>query len=125
MELSIFLAKLFGLYSLIVALILLARGDRFEQAINSFMSSQGLIVFSGFIALAAGLAMAISHSIWEWSFRGVITIIGYLLILQAIVRISFPQKLQDLWREIYPKFHWWMFAIWIILGAYLTYYGFR
>ncbi|HEX2579236.1 MAG TPA: hypothetical protein VHK67_02405, partial [Rhabdochlamydiaceae bacterium] len=73
MELSVFLAKLLGVYMLIVAVELILRRHEFEGAVRDFASSKGLIVFSGSVSLILGLAVAIGHPIYEFNFRGLIT----------------------------------------------------
>ena len=47
MELSIFLAKLLGIYSLIVGVDLLLRRHELAGAVKDFASSKGLLVLSG------------------------------------------------------------------------------
>ncbi len=124
MDLSLFLAKLLGLYLLIVALDLLLRRKELESAVKDFASSKGLLVFSGSISLVLGLAIAIGHPIFELSWRGLITLFGYLLILKGVMRMAFPSHLQKKIVFLFQKRYWIMFFILIILGIYLTYSGF-
>jgi hypothetical protein len=124
MALSIFLAKLIGLYLLIIALVLLVRRGEAEGAVQDFATSKGLLFCSGATSLLLGLAVAIGHPIYELNWRGLITLIGYLLILRGLVRTVFPSALQ---KKIYPFFHkryWILCSILVILGIYLTYSGF-
>lgn len=60
MDLSMFWAKLLGLYSLIIAFELLVRKHEIEKAVKDFASSKGLLMFSGSISLLLGLALVIS-----------------------------------------------------------------
>ena len=125
MELSMFLAKLLGLYMLIVAVELMARRHEFEGAVRDFASSKGLIVFSGSVSLILGLAIAIGHPIYEFNFRGLITLIGYLLILRGMWRMAFPSRLQ---KKMFACFHQGYkecVIILVIIGIYLTYTGFQ
>lgn len=124
MGLSIFLAKLIGLYLLIVAAIWIFRKDQFDKSIRDIASSRGLIVLSGVMSLLSGLAIAIGHSIWQFSWIGLITLLGYLMIIQGVVRLIFPEKLQTHMLEIMDKGYWAFIAIMIILGGFLTYSGF-
>ena len=90
MQLSVFLAKLLGLYLLVVALLWAVRGDVISASIREFFDSRPMMFLSGLLALAVGLAMAISHSVWELNWRGLITLFGYLSIAKGIARIGFP-----------------------------------
>jgi|GEM_PF-828929 len=125
MELSLFLAKLLGVYMLIVAAELILRRHEFEGAVRDFAASKGLIVFSGSVSLMLGLAVAIGHPIYEFNFRGLITLIGYILILRGIWRMAFPSRLQKRMATCFHQGYRECLIILIILGIYLTYTGFN
>ena len=91
MELSLFLAELLGIYLLIVAVLWAARGAVISDAIEELFAIRPMLFLSGLLPLAIGIAMAISHSVWELSWRGLITLFGYVSIGKGIVRISFPE----------------------------------
>ena len=124
MELSIFLAKLLGLYMLIVAAEMLIRKHEFESAVRDFASSKGLILFSGSLSLIVGLAVAIGHPVFEMGFRGLITLLGYLMILRGIWRMACPSRFQENVVACFHKRYLWIVIILIILGAYLAYAGY-
>ncbi len=124
MVLSIFLAKLLGLYLLIVAADLLLRRRELEGAVKDFASSKGLLVFSGSISLLLGLAIVIAHPIWESSWRGLITLIGYLILLRGIARIAFPTSIQKRIVSFFKRRYWTIFSVLLVLGIYLAYSGF-
>ncbi len=125
MELSLFLAKLLGIYMLIVSVELMARRREFEGAVRDFASSKGLIVFSGSVSLILGLAVAIGHPVYEWDFRGLITLLGYIMILRGLWRMAFPSRLQKKMVDCFHKGYKEILIILIILGIYLTYSGFN
>jgi hypothetical protein len=124
MELSLFLAKLLGVYMLIVSVELMARRREFEGAVRDFASSRGLIVFSGSVSLILGLAIAIGHPVYEFNFRGLITLLGYLLILRGMWRMAFPSRLQKKMADCFHQGYKEILIILIVLGIYLTYSGF-
>lgn len=125
MELSIFLAKLMGIYLLIIAADLLIRGREFEGAVKDFARSKGLLFFSGSLSLLFGLAIAIGHPVCSHDWRGLITLIGYLLILRGVMRVAFPSYLQKILVSVFRKGYWVIFLIVLIIGLYLTYMGFN
>lgn len=124
MDVSIFIAKLMGIYMLIVAAIWIFRKDQVEATIKEVLSSNGLLALSGVISLVLGLAIAIGHPIWEWNWRGLITVIGYLSILKGIMRLAFPAQIQQRVLNVVSQGYWFVIALVIVLGAYLTYSGF-
>ena len=125
MELSIFLAKLFGIYALIVALLWAVRGNEFSKIIEEFFANRSLVFLSGLFSLAIGIAMAIGHSVWELNWRGLITLIGYLSIAKGIARMGFPEVPKKAAGFLLKDTRVW---IWIgltfVLGGYLTWVGF-
>ena len=125
MELSLFLAKLFGIYLLIVAALWALRGEAISKVIEEFFASRPMLFLSGLLALAAGIAMAIGHSIWEMSWRGLITTIGYLSIAKGIVRIGFPEVPRKAAGFLQNGLARWIWTgLTLVLGGYLTWVGF-
>lgn len=124
MELSLFLAKLIGIYLLIVAADLLLRRHELEGAVKDFASSKGLLVLSGSLSLLFGLAIVIAHPVYEMSWRGLITLLGYLLIVRGCMRFAFPSHIQKKLVSLFHRGYRIIFVILLILGIYLTYSGF-
>ena len=124
MDLSILLAKLLGIYMLIIAALWILRKDQMDALIKDFISSKGLIAFSGSMTILLGLSIAIEHPIWQLNWRGLITLLGYIMIFRGIMRFAFAEKVQQNALKIISKGYWIMIAVLIVLGGFLTYCGF-
>jgi hypothetical protein len=124
MELSIFLAKLLGIYMLLIAAIWIIWKDRFNESIKEIVESKGLIAFSGTMNILLGLAIAIGHPIWHLNWIGLITLLGYLMIIKGILRLLFADKGKKFLPKILTTGYWPIIAILIILGGFLTVSGF-
>ena len=124
MMVSAFLAKLLGIYFLICGLIMIFRKRQVESTGKELASSKSALAVSAEFSLIFGLVIAIDHSIWQWSWRGLITLIGYLLILRGIVRFAFPAQVKKMATRVLDKSYWLAVLITLILGLYLTYCGF-
>ena len=126
MELSIFLAKLFGLYFLIAGGIVMLRQKSFMPIVTEFFGSKPLIMLVGAVELIAGLAIAIAHPYTTPDWRGVITLIGYWMIVESIVYLSSPYtKLHKLLRNFNtPTWYTSGGLVAVVLGAYLAGKGF-
>jgi len=124
-KLSLFLAKLFGIYLLLVGVLWAVRGDVISEVLEDFFASRPMLFLSGLLALAIGIAMAISHSIWELNWRGLITLIGYLSIAKGIARVGFPEVTQRAAGFLLKDTRSWIWiSIVLVLGGYLTWVGF-
>jgi hypothetical protein len=124
MELSLFLAKVLGLYMVIVAIIFLVRKQQFENVIYGMLGDSGLLAFAGALNLISGLAIVIGHPVGEVSWRGLITFLGYVMIVKGIARLAFPRETGNFDRMVIQKGYWVMFFVIAIIGVYLTYNGF-
>lgn len=123
MDLSIFLARFLGFYFLIVAVIGLIRKKQFETLLIDTVSSKSLLAFTGILSLLFGLAIAIAHPVWEWNWRGLITLLAYLSIVKGVIRLAFPSEAHEWILKWVHKGYWTMIAILAVLGLYLAYYG--
>ncbi len=124
MALSIFLAKLMGIYFIIIALDLILRRNEVEAATKSFASSTGLLVHSGSLSLLCGLAVVLLHPIYQSDWQGLITIIGWLLLLRGVLRVAFPSHVQKTLPHFCTHWYWVILVITAVLGLFLTYCGF-
>ena len=78
MELSVFLAKVLGLYLVIVAPAALLNRKHFPRLIKEFSDSLAMVVLSGFVALVLGLLLVVSHNVWTADWRVIITLLGWV-----------------------------------------------
>lgn len=124
MDISVFLAKLMGLYFLILGLLSVFRNRQIKIMGKEIASSPMTLAVSAEISLLFGLVIAIDHSIWEVSWKGLITLLGYLMILRGIQRFAFPQSIKKWVAKMTDKSYWLCVIIMLIIGVYLTYCGF-
>ncbi len=124
MELSLFLAKLLGVYLLIIAADMLFRKSELEKAVKDFASSKGLLLLSGSSSLFVGLAIIFAHPVYAKSWQGLVTLLGYLLVVRGMMRFAFPSLVQKKISGIFHKRYWIIFFAFLIVGFYLAYMGF-
>lgn len=124
MELSLFLAKLLGVYMLIIAALWVCCKKQLEATRRDVFSTPGLLALTGVFSLLLGLAIVIGHPVWEASWRGVITLIGAIAIFKGIMRLAFPKVAEKVITSSFQKGYWALFIVILLLGLYLTYHGF-
>ncbi len=126
MELSIFLARVFGLYLVIAGFLYFTRRHFIEKAISEFYDHNALILTTGVINLIIGLLIVVGHNVWTWSWVVVITILGYLTLIKGLVRLFAPDggdkkialKLSKKTPSIFVG------IVCLIIGFFLVYEGF-
>jgi hypothetical protein len=119
------IAKFLGLYMLLMAFIWLTRKKQFEGSILSAIRTDGTWAISGGINMIVGLIVLLFNHIWEFSWLGLITLIGYLSIIQGMLRLGFPDETRKMIVNSIQKYHWVWIAFLVVIGGFLTYHGFQ
>jgi len=125
---TIFLSRLLGLYSLVIGLAMFAHRQATLETIKAMMHNGPAMYISGVIALAAGLAMVLGHNVWRGGVLPVVvTLVGWLSLIKGVSILFLSAQFEEgtfLGGYIEHRFYL-NAAIAIIVGAYLTYAGFR
>jgi len=126
METSIFLAKLIGPMMLIAGLFVALNPARIKRIGREFLDSEALIFLSGVLTLPVGLAIVVTHNVWQADWRVVITIFGWIAIVAGIARLAFPDAIKKVGEVMLDKTSMTALpgALMVILGGYLSYHGY-
>lgn len=125
MELSLFLAKVIGLFLVLAATTLLV-SKKNVNLLFSLYSHPGAVYLTGFLETVLGIALILVHNVWVLDFRIIITLIGWILLVRGIGRILFPSRVTQMLKK-FKKMQSIMTPLLIfvfLIGAYLAYMGF-
>jgi len=78
LETSIFLAKLLGLYGVIVAGGVLLNRKAYQRVVEDLTKNSVLVYLAGIFALIFGLLIISFHNVWVLDWPVLITVIGCL-----------------------------------------------
>lgn len=125
MEISIFLAKVIGVYLIVIGLLVLMIQKDFIVVISQIKEKADFIIF-GFIITLLGLLMLVSHNLWNNAHQVVISIIGWVVFIKGLIILFFPRKFFDDLIVLVnkPIFYNLGGIISILIGLWLTYFGF-
>jgi len=126
MENTLFLAQLLGSFSIILAVAVILRRKLVVHVVGDFLSNRTLAFVVGVMEVAAGLALIIKHSAWNGALETVISMFGWLLLLEGIFYL-FATKgiLKKLIKALDNASAYYFFAmLYLVLGMYLAYVGF-
>jgi len=125
MDISVFLAKVLGLYLLIMSVAMFSNMKRFKSIMNEGNNIYFLFV-TGAMAIIMGILLVVSHNIWVADYRGLITLIGWLTLIKGTVRLVFPDYALKMIKQCTQSSQAYYITdlIVFILGVYLTYMGF-
>ena len=123
---ELFIAKVIGLYFLIMGVLVILRRSAVMPAIADLAKNRGLVLALGAIELAAGLSLVVAYPVVGYSMTGLLSLIGYMLIVESILYFGFPMSSV---RRIVSKFNrseWYVGGglVSIVLGGYLLASGF-
>lgn len=124
---TVFLARLLGLYCLIIALALVAHPQASLSTLEAMVHSPDILLVTGVMAVLGGLAMVIGHNVWSGGARAVVvTVVGWVVLLKGLIVLLLPMEAVVAWYDllhIEQGFYLYMLLT-AVLGAYLTYVGF-
>jgi hypothetical protein len=123
-RLTVFLARLIGLFTVLLVGILLIRGSTIIEA----AAADGPLMFTyAIISLALGLAMILGHNVWSGGALPVIvTVVGWLIFAKGLLLLCLtPEGLNHIFQRMHYGDHMFLYlAPSFVIGLYLTWAGF-
>jgi len=126
MAISIFIARLLGPVFVLVGIGLIFKRETFRVILRQFLQSPVLLYLAGFFGLLAGLALVLTHNIWSFDWRLLITLIGWITFVRAIVTIFLPDRIVAIGNAVLDHGAAFVAAgvINLSIGLLLSYFGF-
>ena len=120
---TIFLGKLFGLYLVAIAIAMLTGKRRTLAALDDMANDGPWMLFSGMVAVAAGLAIVLAHNVWTGgALTLAVTLVGWAALLKGLSLLFVPphtmaRAYKSMGFERY--FHLWMGVV-LVLGLWIA-----
>ena len=125
MELSIFLAKVFGVFFLFVALALIVNKDDYKGLFASLVQDAGHIFLWGVLGVFLGLIFVMVHNVWDGGWRTIITLLAWGTLLKGVLSMLFPGLVYNMLKKANVENMYLLeFSLSVILGIVLSYFGF-
>jgi hypothetical protein len=109
-----------------VAIAILINRATITSLLTESLNSPGIVMFSGFFLLLAGLTIVRAHNFWAADWTILVTILGWLLVIGGLIRIVWPERVAALRRSMLARENaitaWALVAL--ALGAFLTAKGY-
>lgn len=123
---SVFLAEFLGFYILVVSVVFLIKYESFMSFARDFAEDTSLRYTVALVELAAGIGIVISHNVWELGYKGVVTALGWLLLLEAVFHlIASDEQESRVIESLDGDLSWIVYGvISVFLGVYLLTLGF-
>ena|SRR5579864_2981951 len=126
-EPTVFLSRLIGLVSLIVAVPMLLDKPSMMATFGLLVEDRGLMLVLGIASVVAGAAIVLLHNIWNkglWPL--VVTLCGWALLLRGILILFLPPDvLGSMLTALHVTDYFYVYAAFpMLIGAYLCLRGF-
>src|SRR5450631_1947143 len=99
-KLTVYLARLIGLFALLVGIGCLVRGN---AVIESTVANEPIMLVYALVSVAAGLAMVLGHNVWSGgTLPVVVTLVGWLILAKGLLLLILtPQTLTGLLERVH------------------------
>jgi hypothetical protein len=125
MCISIFYAQVVGLWLFLLGLAMVMDENRYKKAMSESLTNHILMNFMGLVTLGLGLVLVITHNIWVASWPVLITLAGWILLAQGIMRLFFADRFSKIMKDILASSGFTVVSwAWLLVGLYLTWAGF-
>ena len=125
MELSLYLAKIWGLFGVLLCIGLLLNKKQLIAIIKHFEGDALSGLLAGVVTLGIGVAQVVGYESWAFNWQGLITLYGWIALLKGAAILFIPGYLEK-FAKVFAKEGWYTiaFIIFLILSAYLLFMGF-
>ena len=83
-ELSLYLARAWGLFSVLVSLGLLLNRANYLHMVNTLKPDDISVLIAGVFALVMGVVQVVGYNSWTFDYRGLITLLGWVALLKGV-----------------------------------------
>ena len=125
MELSFYLAKVWGLFGVLLCIGLLLNKKQLISIIKHFEGNALSGLLAGVVTLGIGVAQVVGYESWTFDWKGLITLYGWIALLKGVAILVIPGYLEK-FAKVFAKEVWYTiaFVIFLIISAYLLFMGF-
>jgi len=126
MQTSVYLARLLGPVLVLAGLAMILDPQGYVAAATGIVNSPALLLFAAFLGVLGGTAIVLAHNVWAADWRVIITLLGWISIVDSASWILIPRQAAALWTPVLQAENFGLIAgaITLLLGAVLGYFGY-
>ncbi len=126
MQTSYFLAKLIGPVLALVGISMLIDPAEYFSMAKDFMQQPALLYLAAVLGVLGGLAIVLTHNVWAFDWRVILTLLGWISIVDSASWMLLPKQVAAFWTPILEMggFVPGAAVIVLLLAAVLGYFGY-
>ncbi len=102
------LSQIFGSFAFVVAVIFLARMQYYRKLVLQMHANDPIISVCSLVGLFLGIFLVVTHNVWELKRLVVVTIMCWLVLINAVSWLALPEKMLAMTKRIFSGngYHW-------------------
>ncbi len=126
MTLTVFLAKVIGVYLLIGGVVILYRRRYYMPVVGGFVEDHLLRMTFAFLELLGGLFLLNAHQDWTSLAAGLISLFGWMMAVEGTLYLLLPDELLGRTIRMLNTRAWYVWGgiLCLAAGLYLTAFGY-
>lgn len=88
---TLFLAKFFGIVMLVLGLVSVIRNQLIQKWVTKALRQPSTFFLVGVFEFMAGLLVVLSHQQWGSFTAGLVSLIGWLMLLESVLYLTLPK----------------------------------
>lgn len=123
-ETTLFLSQLMGPILIVLGLSMLIRQDAYREFMQNLLKNRALLLYNGIIESTAGLAVILSHNLWNTPAQIIISLLGWGMLVEGVFDLFVSKTtLKDIAHSGAAVLSS-VALVTVLAGAYLSYVGF-
>ena len=122
-RLTVYLARLIGLFTVLLIGAMLMQGS---ATVEAAVADKPLMFTYAVISLGLGVAMVLGHNVWSrGALPAVVSLVGWLILAKGLMLLLAPDALTGMADRMQYREHFYLYlAPSLVIGLYLTWAGF-
>ena len=108
---SFILSQIFGLFMLVILLVLLSRKDLYRSVILSLKPHDPIVLFASVCSLLIGVILVDTHSIFVWEYRSLVTLVCWMIFINSLIWLIMPESMLSITQKVFAGNGYYWFII--------------
>lgn len=126
MELSLYLARVWGLFAILTSIGLFINRKSYEEMVKQIKKDDISVLIAGVLAMSIGIAQVVAYNSWAFNYAGLITLFGWSSLIKGVAIVFVPGYMEKFVKVFLKESSWYTgsLVIFLIAGVYLLYASF-
>src|SRR3989344_2544445 len=91
---------LFWGFSLVIVGLAYLLNPRLAKKVMPLIEGDGVLAITGMVGVMMGVALILTYNTWDYTWRVIISILAWAVLVKGASRLFFPDAVRDMWRRM-------------------------